>query len=195
MGHVKRRLIRIGIAGGIGGAVNALLCYLSFPMPVKDAHFHWHLIPAGMLHGSLLGLCAVGANIILKKYGTMIRIVAAIAVGWLGGYLSWIPLNMSLSTDHAWFIESLEWPFKDDSAASFLWVPFFYFGIVVALFYLWLSREKKREGVLAHVVVVALAGVAGSLWWWVSWEPWYFSLLHGTIWGGFTGYGFWRSDQ
>jgi hypothetical protein len=59
MGHIKRRLIWIGITGGIGGAVNALLCYLSFPVPVKALGFQWHLIPAGMLHGSILGLCAV----------------------------------------------------------------------------------------------------------------------------------------
>jgi hypothetical protein len=32
--------------------------------------------------------------------------------------------------------------------------------------------------------IVALgAGIGGSLWWWIAYEQWYLSPLHGAIWG------------
>lgn len=193
MEHIRQRLIWIGIASGIGGAVNAWLCYLGFPVSIMDTHFQWHLIPAGMLHGSILALSAVGASIILKKYGTVFRVAATLLVGWLGGYLSWIPLQLSVLHDR--FIESLAWPFKNGDARVYgLWIPFLYFGMVAALLYLWLNRGERKEKLLVYFVTVALIGAAGSLWWWwTTGELWYISLLHGTIWGVFTAYGIWRA--
>jgi hypothetical protein len=35
------------------------------------------------------------------------------------------------------------------------------------------------------------SGVLGSLWFWIVYGPWYFSLIHGIIWGSFVGFGLW----
>jgi hypothetical protein len=35
----------VGLAGAVGGALNATLCYLEWPEKVHT--FEWHVIPAG----------------------------------------------------------------------------------------------------------------------------------------------------
>jgi hypothetical protein len=69
-------------------------------------------------------------------------------------------------------------------------MPFAYFGLVAFLYYLWLAvRGLETRGLAANVIAGCAAGVFGSLWWWISWERWYFSVLHGAIWGALAGAG------
>jgi hypothetical protein len=115
-----------------------------------------------------------------------VRLAAAVPVAWLAGYASWIPLNRS-AFDESWS-KSFLWPFEDWTRAA--WVPFAHFGLVAFLYYLWLAvRGLETRGLAANVIAGCAAGVFGSLWWWISWEPWYFSVLHGAIWGALAGAG------
>ena len=74
--------------------------------------------------------------------------------------------------------------------------PLQYFGLVALLYYLaialWLARERRLA---AHVTGAAVAGIFGSLWWWISFGPWYFSVLHGAIWGTLVGVGAWTTRR
>jgi len=38
-----------------------------------------------------------------------------------------------------------------------------------------------------QILLGSAAGILGSLWWWASIGPWYFSVLQGAIWGTFVG--------
>jgi hypothetical protein len=44
-----------------------------------------------------------------------------------------------------------------------------------------------------HLLTPIFAAMAGSLWWWISMESnhWYYSLLHGIVWGSAVGLGVW----
>ncbi len=71
-------------------------------------------------------------------------------------------------------------------AISIVWL--FAFGGVTVLLYLWLLQNRRNSGMLRSVGVSCFAGMAGgSLWWWASWGPWTFSLLHGGLWGTLIG--------
>jgi hypothetical protein len=102
------------------------------------------------------------------------------------GYLSWIPLDLSVSGRAT--ADSLVWPAEGQSdVVSILWAPLPYFGAVAGVFYssLLLARSVTSRWVL--ILGATAAGVLGSLWWWIEWGPWYFSLLHGTVWGSLVG--------
>jgi hypothetical protein len=181
------RTLRVGCAGAFGGAINAWLCYSGLPVPVGDkANFGWHVIPAGAVHGALLAAVAFGAAVRFARARLPVRLAAAVPVAWLAGYVSWIPLNRS-AFDESWS-KSVFWPFEEWSQA--FWMPFAYFGLVAFLYYLWLAvRGLETRGLAANVIAGCAAGVFGSLWWWISWERWYFSVLHGAIWGALAGAG------
>ena len=116
------------------------------------------------------------------------RVVAAIPIGWIVGYASWIPLNWS-AFDEPW-AQSLFWPIQENTLEQIFFFPFLYFGLVAVFYYLWLAlRGLKSQSVTEHIVGGCLAGIAGSLLWWNSLELWYFSLLHGAIWGVLVGFG------
>ena len=105
-------------------------------------------------------------------------------------YLSFIPLDR-WALDEPWS-RSLTWAFQE-GWNQVLVAPFAYFGLVAVAYYLSLSMGGLRSTSLAsHLVQSCAAGVLGSLWWWTSWEPWYFSVLHGSIWGVLVGLGAWR---
>jgi len=129
-----RRLAVVALAGGIGGLVNAILCYLGWPVPVQDTSvaFQWHLIPAGFAHGSALAAIPVFAAALARGLKRPLRWAAGILVGWVAGYLSWIPLDLSVGQDSP--TGALISPFLNgDSSASALWAPFLYFGGIAAL--------------------------------------------------------------
>jgi len=63
-----------------------------------------------------------------------------------------------------------------------VWAPFAYFGLVAVLYYLWLATRGRNAGPLwASVTAACAAGTLGSLWFWVIFERWYFSVIHGVL--------------
>jgi hypothetical protein len=185
---------RVAFGGGFAGATNAWLCYARLPVAVEDdPTFHWHVIPAGAVHGAVLAAVAFGVGNVLSRQGLRGRLAAALPLAWLAGFAAWIPLNRS-AFDQAWST-SLTWPFHGGWVAIVV-SPFQYFGFVVLMYYalvaLWLNREGRLT---PHVAFAALAGVLGSLWWWIAIGPWYFSVLHGVIWGTFVGIAAWVSQR
>lgn len=183
-------LVRIGLLGAVGGAVNAWLCYAQIPEPVRTrgATFEWHVIPAGGAHGAVLAILAVASAALLTTRPIYQRVLAAPVVGWLSGYLSWVPLHVSVfgeTVRHA-----ITWPSQQQSGLELLYVPFIYFGLAAVVFCLLSTRKVlSSDRIATHLVVGILGGVIGSLLWWISWQPWYFSPIHGTIWGVLVGYG------
>lgn len=180
----------VTLAGALGGAINAWLCYARVPVPVKDdPGFAWHLIPAGAVHGALLaGLAwSLGRTLAGKRLG--LKLAAAFPLAWLAGFLSWIPLNRS-AFDEPW-ARSLTWPFHNTSGAVLL-APLQYFGFVALLYLLAVSLCLVRDRrLVVHLALSAGAGTLGSLWWWIEMQPWYFSVIHGSVWGVLVGIASW----
>lgn len=184
----------VGLFGALGGATNAYLCYARLPVPVEgNPAFAWHVIPAGAVHGGALALGAFALAALLSQQPLRLRLAAAPLVGWMAGFVSWIPLNRS-AFDEPWS-KSATWPFHEGWSGAILG-PFMYFGLVTLLYYLCLVLFCGRARSLgAHVLYGGTAAFLGSLWWWSSMEPWYFSFLHGGIWGAFVGTGVWTAQR
>jgi hypothetical protein len=185
--------VRVGAGGALGGAVNAGLCYMRLPVAVGDfphPHFAWHVIPAGALHGALLAMAAFSVGVALSNHGLRARLTVAVPLAWLAGFISWIPLNRS-AFDEPW-AKSFTWPFHEGWGAMLN--PFWIFGLVALLYYMAVALRLARERrLVVHVALTSLAGILGSLWWWITFGPWYFSILHGAIWGTFVGIGAWTT--
>jgi hypothetical protein len=181
---------RLSLYGAAGGAINAWLCYAQWPEPIKDATFRWHVVPAGAIHGAVLALCSVAAAMVLSRNHLGARLLAAPVIGWVSGYASWIPLN--LSTFDEPLGQSLAWPFRQEWQRAAVG-PFWYFGLVAAVHYLCLvsTSPAMRRRLSVQVTCAAAAGTLGSLWWWFAWERWYFSAIHGAIWGVCVGAAAW----
>ena len=203
-----RSLGLIGLLGGLGGAINAGLCYLQLPVPVSTTgsffpwlaggthamQFSWGIIPAGMLHGGLLAVVSTGFASWLIRRGRLTQWAGVPLVGWVAGWLSWIPVQLYVSLADrgelltrrdslvAKMIDAVRWPFTGQ-AAERLVGPYSFFGFVGLLCYVcWVPCRQWRSATLgAHVLVTSCSGCLGSLWWWSHWRPWYFSLLHGAI--------------
>ena len=188
----------IGLLGGIGGAINAWLCYAKFPVPANKYidDFPWHIIPAGAVHGAILAAISVGFAVLFWERRSLTRWVGLLAIGWLSGYLSYLPLNLSL------FIPSEKNVFRAlilpfGSLREALLMPYQTFGFVAfsCYFFLNICRQLFNKRLPVHLFIGILSGCVGSLWWWIVCEHWYLSLLHGTIWGALVGYGFWKTQQ
>ena len=180
---------RVGAAGGLAGAANATLCYLRLPVPVKESGvtFHWHVIPAGCLHGALLALVAVGAFHLASRRSLGLQIAGLPVVAWVAGYLAWIPLDLSVSGRS--ILQALAWPADGEQRmGAILWPPLLYFGGVSALLYTCLlaTGVPSSRKALQSLGAIA-AAILGSLWWWIEWGPWYFAVIHGLFWGGLVG--------
>jgi hypothetical protein len=189
-----RSVISVGLGGAVAGALNAWLCYARVPVAVEgDPTFGWHLIPAGAIHGAVLAGLAWSLGVLLAERPLGRRLVTALPLAWLAGFVSWIPLNRS-AFDESW-ATSLTWPVHDGWGATLLG-PLQYFGLVALAYYLavtlWLARERRLQTQLPLAVA---AGVLGSLWWWIEVQPWYFSVLHGAIWGAFVDIGAWAGQR
>jgi hypothetical protein len=185
---------RVALCGALGGGVNAWLCYARLPVAVSDnPDFAWHLIPAGAVHGGVLAFAAFGAGMLLCTRRLRTRLAVAPPLAWVAGFVAWIPLNRS-AFQQPW-PESFSWALREGWGPALLG-PLQYFGFVALLYYLAVALFLARERRLAvHVSVAAVAGVAGSLWWWITIGPWYFSALHGAIWGTLVGVGAWAASQ
>ncbi|HET7697996.1 MAG TPA: hypothetical protein VFK57_19940 [Vicinamibacterales bacterium] len=170
-------MTRVSAAGAIAGGFNAWLCYAQLPRPVTACPvFTWEVVPAGALHGGVLAFAGIAGALWAQGAGWPRRVLTAMAAGWLGGYVSWHPLRVTIDSA----IGSSRWPF-DQSWDWMALAPLAHFGLVAAVFCLaWPSGRPSR----AHRFAAALAaGIVGSLWWWISYEQWYLSPLHGAIWG------------
>lgn len=184
--------LTVGLFGGLGGAANAWLCFAERPVAIKDDPvLHWHVIPAGAAHGAILAASAFGIAEAVRSKRVVVRLGLAAPLAWVAGYVSWIPLNRSVF-DEPWAKTSL-WPF-DAGALLALYRPLPYFGLVALVYYLCLCFRKSHDGLGTHLLAAVSAGILGSLWWWIGWEPWFFSLLHGTLWGVLVGFGAWKAS-
>src|SRR5260370_27595873 len=188
-------LFSIALLGAAGGAINASLCYAQFPVAAGGTHFKWHIIPAGAAHGAILAAVTVACAWWLLGKAVWARLLAAPFIGWIIGYLSYIPLNRS-AFDEPW-LKSVTWLFDGGGKwTEPVFMTFQTFGLVALIYYLCLALGRFSRRCLGVPLLYACsAGVLGSLWWWVMWEPWYLSLIHGTIWGILVGYGTWRAVQ
>ena len=184
----KTGVWRASLAGAFAGGANATFCYLRLPVPIEDSavHLHWHVIPAGCAHGALLALVAVAASELARRRRSALTWCAIPFVAWLGGYLAWIPLDLSISSRSP--AQSLAWPAEGTpQMISILWMPPSYFGAVAGLLYFGLLLAGSATPRWMLILGASAAGILGSLWWWIEWGPWYFSLIHGTLWGTFVG--------
>jgi hypothetical protein len=170
--------------------VNAWLCFAKLPVAVNgNPKLHWDVIPAGALHGAILAASSFAMAETVKNKRVMVQLALATPVAWVAGYASWVPLGHSVFSE-SWS-EAVLWPF--DEGIKALWAPVPYFGLVALCYYLCLCFRRRRDGLPIHIGAGTAAGVFGSLWWWIEWEPWYFSLVHGTLWGVLVGFGAWRA--
>jgi hypothetical protein len=196
-----RSLGLIGLLGGVGGAINAWLCYAKLPVPIRMAaggadfplDFPWYIMPGGAFHGLLLAVLGTGLAVLCWKHQWFIRWAGLPVAGYVGGWLSFIPLGLSLGQDwsHEAIVRALAWPWNGETS----WGPYTLFGWVSLLLYgfLNLCRLLRANVLLGYLLMGSVSGSLGSLWWWMEFERWYFSLIHGTIWGSLVGFGVWRA--
>ena len=55
------------------------------------------------------------------------------------------------------------------------------------------SSLARARSLAKHVMYAAAAGFLGSVWWWTEVGPWYFSAIHGAIWGALVGVAAWTA--
>lgn len=195
-----RSLGRIAVWGGLGGAINAWLCYAHLPVPIMSGggifggpspiEFYWTTIPGGFGHGAILALMSVLLAGRLAAQPLPIRVAAAAAAGWIAGYLSWIVLSTAMLLGE--WPDILVWPLDQG-----WWQPWLHFGLAASLYIAGLSLRPNWPGprLVPHLLCGIASGALGSLWWWIMSTPWYFSLIHGTIWGALVGYGVWICEN
>jgi hypothetical protein len=183
-------LWRTTAAGAAAGAMNAWLCYAGIPTTVDSGSvFEWGLVPAGALHGAILAVGAVLAWQWSRQAHWPRILLTAYLGGWIAGYVSWQPLRTAI--DSGWPPDA--WPF-DAGWVSALFAPLQVFGFVTLIYVVLLAKwSPGRSSRGANVLAASIAGIGGSLWWWISWERWYFSLLHGAIWGVTVGLATWSA--
>ena len=180
----------IGLLGGLGGAINVWLCYVKLPgVPPYFTGFKSHIMLAGMAHGALLALIPVTSAWLLRSKRWWVNMLAIPIVGWVSGWLSFIPFDAYFG--RSFHLVTLVWPFFRP-----LWTPYAYFGLVGGLYYLLLNIERLLSGnaILRHMFWGSFGGFLGSLGWWAFFKPWWFSLIHGTIWGSLVGFGVWKAS-
>lgn len=201
----SQALGRIALLGGVGGAINAWLCYAKLPgCSVPEMDFIWAILPAGALHGGLLAVIPVWAAWLLREQRMRPRLAALPLAGWVSGWIPYIPISFYVGLYFApdfggggWYDKLLKafWPFRMDVES--LWMPWQSFGFVGAAYYLLLNlcRGLTSRSLFRHLLMGILSGALGSLWWWSTFKPWYLSVVHGAIWGSLVGFGVWKSQQ
>jgi len=171
----------VGAAGAAGGALNAALCFLEWPVQAGNESFEWHVIPAGAFHGGILAGAVFGAGLRVAGRRLRVQLAVALPLAWLAGFVSWIPLDYS-AFEAPWLV-ALTWPFRERWPDP-VFYPLWFFGLVALLYHLSLVRlRSRRSGPLECALFTSASGVLGSLYWWIEWETWYLSPFHGVIWG------------
>jgi hypothetical protein len=201
------------LLGGLGGATNALMLYTQQPMLASHKlAFCWSVVPAGALHGAVLGLVGVGmAKLALGRFWA-VRLAVVAVTGWLAGWLSSPPIavysvSMAVPTPFrilqdcphvGWdaprtMLRELVRRLQGQDVLDMLWGPYATFGLV-SLIYCGLLVSVPRvtaRSLAVHVSLAVVSAVMGSLWWWlVYWSSWT-SLVHGSVWGALVGAGVW----
>ena len=182
----RQFLLNVALAGGVGGAVNAALCWLHLPPSrvfARSYSFQWHVVPAGFVHGTLLAWSAAALALALRRKPVWVQLAAAPFLGWLAGHYAWQPILLSFGE---------RWP-----GAAMTWVPpldglwnfWRAFGLVPVLYFALggIFRLLESPSLKVQIAVGVASGVVGSLPFWLSIEPWYFSLIHGSVWGALVG--------
>ena len=202
-----RSLGLIGLLGGLGGAVNAWLCFAKLPAPIMSAvnidgpsvmQFRWPIIPEGAAHGALLAIISVQAAAWFSHVPHVLRWLLLPVLGWIAGWISWMPIMLPGGIqDNLNILQIVGWPLTMDYGRfSAFWIPYLYFGLVgllhTMLLLLW--RRRVAAGSLRFLLSGIASGVVGSLWWWISWGRWYFALIHGAMWGSLVGFGVWKAQ-
>ena len=187
-------LLLVACLGATAGATNAWLCLSRIPEPVHhNPDFDWLLVPGGALHGAILAVIPVASVMVVAAWRPIWKFLLAIPMGWVTGYMSWIPLHR-WALDEPWR-KSLLWPFQADPGLAVAWVPFAYFGVVPVLLFLMLCVYGARRSWGVQAACATCAGVFGALWFWIEFQPWYFAVIHGTIWGLLVGAGVHRANR
>jgi hypothetical protein len=179
----------VALGGSIGGALNALLCYYELPVPVGEGpeyRLAWHIVPAGAVHGAVLAAAACLAARWWAPRRLLPRAAGAVLVGWVAGYLSWNALSLSINRSWRGVVSLFT-----EGAVAALVQPLEVFGLVAAILWLSLVALRSTRSPGGFLVAAVLAGVLGSLRWWIVYQRWYFSLLHGAIWGLSVGTALW----
>ena len=192
-GIMKKSCFLIAVlCGALAGAVNGFLCYAGIPSVVPDTQFSRTIILAGSIHGAILVSIIFCFIFLFYNRPVWARFLGAIACGYVSGWLSFIPIRLSIN--NAWnfqaFFQAFAWVSANDFR-EMLWVPFVFWGLVGFLYFSFLifSRMLNSRKIGMHILIASLSGILGSLPWWIQFKPWYFSLIHGTIWGVAVGFG------
>lgn len=189
----------IGLLGGLGGAINGWL----FRIGAGVSFIPWPVIPLGAFHGALLAILSVGLAALLWEHNPRIRWMGFLITGWLSGWISFIPFALYHYAS-AWSVFGWEdvwsafmWPFEGWHKARPIWVPYICFGLVglVNYFFLNLRRQLTAKKLVRHLIVGCGSGTVGSLWFWITFQAWQFSLIHGMIWGSLVGFGVWKAQR
>ena len=173
----------VSLFGGIGGAINALICFL-----YQRDIFYWHILPAGFVHGAILTFIplAIYLRVCDSRLHTLIGLIVC---GWIAGYLSWIPIYSSLENNFSFQFVSrqLSWPFN----ANWIWDPFFFFGSVSTIFYAgaYLPNIQRGNPRAIQMGWACISGVCGSAFYWAHQGNPFAGMIHGIIWGLSVGFG------
>ena len=206
------RLRGVGQIGLLGGAVNAALCYLRWPVPIiipgggfflgssapHPLEFSRTIIPAGAMHGALLAGLAVALAWLLPSRPFALRCAGAVVIGWLVGWMAYVPLDLGIMNEWSWKANGMAirapW---NGSGMEWLMFPLRSFGLVASCVVLALDLARRSPGTprWEYLAAGSLSGSLGSLWWWSQIGMWHFSLLHGAIWGALVGYGIWKAQR
>ncbi len=181
--------------GAVGGAINAYLCYAKIPISLESKYlsFSWLIVPAGATHGAILALASLFCAYYSHSRSQLFRWLGIPVAGFLSGWLSWIPINLSFSAEKwPWVILN---PFDINSIQN-IFAPYKVFGLVGLIYYflLVIFGVLYERRLWVHISCSILSGILGSLWFWIE-EAWYLSILHGTIWGILVGLGTWAIQE
>jgi len=103
------------------------------------------------------------------------------------------PTSGTLELSVFWKIFAID--FNSTADLNELWTIVCFFGLVGSIYYslLCVFQLLYIKKLLNHLIMGVASGIIGSLQFWIIYGDglWYFSLLHGTIWGSFVGYGIW----
>lgn len=180
------------LAGALGGAINAYLCYAKIPVDV--AFFKWHIIPAGAAHGALIVLITLLLSRFFYSKDIFWRWLGVFLTGYLAGGISWTAIRTSI--DEKFTVETL-WFIDREGVLDALLGPFQTFGFVALgfSFYLIILRQSRHLRWEIHLMASTLSAIIGSLWFWASFGFWYLSFLHGIIWGVPVGFAVWAGNK